>query len=207
MNASMIKDFRLVTIIGFLVGWLVLVPAANLGYRVTLPLAAGSVVFFSLFAPFALFILKLLSRRWRIFEQFGKFAAVGTLNALIDLAVLNFLILISGFAAGWYYVLFKAASFVIASTNSYLWNKFWTFGSRTKASLKEFLAFIAFTLVGTAINVGVASLLVNAVGAPAGIGLKWWANISAVIAIFAGLLWNFTSYRKVVFREPKKEVL
>jgi putative flippase GtrA len=199
--APVSKDYRLVMVVGFLVGWLILVPAANLGYRITLPFVLGSVMLFSLFAPLAFFVLRCLSRWWGIFEQFGKFAAVGTLNSLIDLAVLNFLIFLTGVTAGWYFTLFKAVSFVVAKANSYFWNKFWTFGSTTKVCIKEYLSFTAFTLVGAAINVGVASLLVNVFGNPAGISPKWWANISTVIAMLVGLLWNFTSYKKAVFKE------
>ncbi|MFH1193196.1 MAG: GtrA family protein [Candidatus Jorgensenbacteria bacterium] len=197
----MAKDYRLVAVIGFLVGWLVLVPAKNLGYSLSAPLVAGSVIGFTLFAPFALWILKYLARFWSIFERFGKFSAVGTLNSLIDLAVLNALMGSTGIVAGWWFVGFKCASFVVAKANSYFWNKFWTFESRTKVSIKEYLAFTMLTLVGAGINISVASILVNVVGSPAGMDPKWWANVSTVIAIFAGLLWNFVSYGKTVFKE------
>lgn len=198
------KDYRLVLVVGFLVGWLVLVPAKNLGYVLSAPLVAGSVAGFTLFAPLAFWILKYLARFWNVLERFGKFAAVGTLNSLIDIAVLNALIGATGIVAGWWFVGFKCVSFVVAKVNSYFWNKFWTFESRTRVSMKEYLAFTAFTLVGAGINIGVASVLVSVVGSPAGMDPKWWANVSTVIAIFAGLLWNFVSYGKSVFKEEER---
>jgi len=196
----MAKDYRLAAVIGFLVGCLVLIPVANLGYAVTALLAAASVVGFALFAPFALFLLKQLGRVWPVFNQFGKFAAVGTLNTLLDLGVLNALIFITGFARGAPFAGFKAVSFLVASTNSYFWNKFWTFESRAPIALGEYARFLLFTLVGTFLNVGVASLIVNVLGAPEGVGEKLWANAGALIAVFTSLLWNFLAYRKIVFR-------
>ncbi|MFH1161793.1 MAG: GtrA family protein [Candidatus Jorgensenbacteria bacterium] len=197
----MVRDYCLAAVIGFLVGWLVLLPAANLGYGVTVPLAAASVVGFSLFAPLALSVLRYLSRFWGVLSQFGKFAAVGTLNTLLDLGVLNFLIWESGVAKGFPFVGFKAVSFLVASTNSYFWNKFWTFQSRLPVSGLEYLRFVLFTFVGALLNVGVASLVVNVVGAPAGVGERLWANIAALLAVASSFLWNFLNYKHIVFKE------
>lgn len=196
----MAKDYYLVAIIGFLVGWLVLLPAANIGFQIAPTSIAISVVGFTIFAPIALAILKLLGRIWPVFEQFGKFAAVGTLNTLLDLGVLNLLILVTGVAAGLYYALFKAISFLVAATNSYFWNKFWTFQSRLPVTVTEYLRFAFFTLIGTLINVSVAYFVVNVVGAPASLSLKQWANIGALLAVVASFLWNFLSYRNIVFK-------
>ncbi len=194
------RDFYLVGVIGFLVGWLVALPAANIGVSITPLFFVISVVGFTLFAPLALWVLKLLSRKWAVFEQFGKFAAVGTLNTLVDLGVLNLLILITDLASGAPFVGFKTISFLVATTNSYFWNKFWTFGSRMPVTGKEYLRFAFFTLGGTLINVGIASLVVNVIGAPEGMNPKLWANIGALCGVFAGFMWNFLSYKFIVFK-------
>lgn len=196
------RDYKLVTVIGCLVGILVLMPAFNLGLSVTPIIAIISIVGFSSFAPFALFILKFLSRWFNPLEQFGKFAAVGTLNTLIDLGVLNLLIFLTGFAKGPFYALFKTISFFIATTNSYAWNKFWTFESRAPISGKEYLKFALFTFVGVVINVSIATGFVTFLGD----GSKLSANIGALIGVFAALMWNFLSYRNVVFKK-KLEIL
>ncbi|MEK9194555.1 MAG: GtrA family protein [Patescibacteria group bacterium] len=190
------RDYFLVTIIGFLVGLLVLIPAFNLGLKITMPIVLISVVGFSLFAPLAFTILNFLSRWVPVFRQFGKFAAAGTLNALIDLSILNLLIFVSGFASGVFYALFKSISFLLATTNSYLWNKFWTFESRLPVSGKEYIKFALFTLVGVIINVSVATSFVTFLGD----GSKLAANIGALIGIFVALTWNFLSYKNVVFK-------
>jgi len=194
------RDFYLVTLIGFLVGWLVLLPAKNLGIDITPVFILGSVLSFTVFAPIALLILKLLSRFWKVLEQFGKFAAVGTLNTLIDLGVLNLLIILTDISSGSYFSIFKAVSFLAAATNSYFWNKFWTFESRLPVTANEYVRFLFFTLIGTLINVAVASFVVSVIGAPGGINPKTWANIGAVLAVAVSFLWNFLSYRYIVFK-------
>lgn len=188
-------------VIGFLVGWLILLPASNIGLKITPVFVVVSVVGFTLFAPLALWILNLLSRFWKILEQFGKFAAVGTLNTLLDLGVLNLLIFLTDITSGLSFSGFKAVSFIVATTNSYFWNKFWTFQSRLPVTGGEYVRFFLFTLVGTFINVTVASIIVNVIGAPQGLNPRLWANIGAIIAVFAAMLWNFLSYRYVVFKK------
>ena len=145
------KDYYLVAIIGFLVGWLVLLPAKNIGLDISPIFISVSVLGLTIFAPIALFILKRLGRIWPIFEQFGKFAPVGTLNTLLDLGVLNLLMLMTGIYGGLSFTGFKAVSFVVGTTNSYFWNKFWTFGSKLPVTISEYGRFGAFTLVGIAI--------------------------------------------------------
>ncbi|TSA45629.1 GtrA family protein, partial [bacterium] len=194
------KDYKLVTTIGFLVGWLVLLPAKNLDLVLSPVLILSSVVGLTILAPIALFILKRLSRFWPVFDQFGKFAAVGTLNTLLDLGVLNLLMFLTGLYGGFSFVGFKAISFLAGTTNSYFWNKLWTFQNKLPVTFSEYLRFGAFTLVGALINVGVASLIVNVIGAPANFNPKLWANIGALVAVLASFLWNFLSYRNIVFK-------
>lgn len=198
------RDYYLVTLIGFLVGWLILLPAANSGLAITASLVAASVIGFTLLAPIALWFFTFLSRFWAVLAQFGKFAAVGTLNTLLDLGILNLLISLTGLAAGWPFSGFKAISFLFATTNSYFWNKFWTFQSRLPITVGEYGRFIFFTFIGTIINVSVASVIVNIVGPQFGIEPRPWANIGAVIAVFAGMLWNFLSYKQIVFSSKFK---
>ncbi len=205
METNTKKDFYLVTVIGFLVGWLVLLPAHNIGLSLSPFFIIASVIGFTVLAPVALFVLKLLGRVWTVFEQFGKFAAVGTLNTLIDLGILNLFIFTTGISGGYSYAGFKAVSFLAATTNSYFWNKLWTFQSKTPITGSEYMRFLLFTLVGTLLNVSVASLIVNGVGVPSGMSETLWANIGALVAVAVSFMWNFLSYRRVVFSEKKKE--
>ena len=194
------KDLYLVSLIGFLLGWLVLLPVKNFGFAITPQLVLGAVVGFTLLAPLALLILKFLSRFWAVLYQFGKFAAVGALNTLIDLGLLNLLILLTGISAGIYFSVFKAFSFLIAITNSYFWNKFWTFQSKQPLNVREYVRFLFFTVIGFLINVSVASFLVSVVGPLFGTTPIQWANVGALAATLVTLMWNFLAYRYVVFK-------
>src|SRR3989344_5524998 len=61
------------------------------------------------------------------FNQFGKFSAVGFTNAAVYFGILNILISWSDINRGAWYSVFVALSFIIGTTHSYFWNKFWVF--------------------------------------------------------------------------------
>lgn len=201
------KDFFIVTVVGFLIGLCALFPIKNIGSEngFSLTIYWGAIIVFgcALFAPLALFVLKLLSKKIPVFEKFGKFAAVGTLNTVLDLSVLNALTLLTGFSSGVPFFSFKALSFVIGTTNSYFWNKFWTFQSGMPVSGQEYLRFGFFTLLGAFINASVAFLVRTTLAAnlPAGLAV----NVSALVAVAASFLFNFFMYKNVVFKKTKPE--
>lgn len=205
------KDYILVTIVGFLVGWLVLPVVANIGPRygmvVDVRLGVTSVFGFSLFAPLALWVLHLLSKKMPVFLQFGKFAAVGTLNTLLNFAVLNTLILFTGSSGGWKFTGFTVVAFFVATTNSYFWNKFWTFQSRVPLGWEEYGRFALFTLGGVLLNSGTAHLIVNIIKPQWGVAPELWANIGAFGGVVVSFMWNFIAYRKIVFRNTAPDVV
>src|SRR3989338_784861 len=141
-----------------------------------------------------------LSRRFPVMMQVVKFGMIGGVNTLLDLSILNFLIYISGIATGIHFSVFKGISFIIAVTNSYFWNKFWTFRSTEGVQTVEFFKFFIINVVGFVINVSAASFIVNGIGAPPGISLELWANIGAISSVFISLIWNFLGMKFIVFR-------
>jgi putative flippase GtrA len=133
--------------------------------------------------------------------QFIRFFCVGSFNTVIDFTVLNFLIYVTGKTSGIYFPVFKSISFIIAVTNSYFMNKYWTFKSSDNAKAGEFMKFFGVNIVGWLINVGVATYVVNFVSAPAGISPVLWANIGAVSAVAFTLTWNFIGMKFIVFKK------
>lgn len=220
------KDYFLVSIIGFLFGLLLLPVLKNLKlgfFEFNFINIAAVVAGFVIFANFALFAAFLFGRRIPVVLQFAKFGAVGALNTLLDLGILNFLIYLTGFFAGIHYSAFKSFSFIIANINAYFWNKYWTFqktrtyaddtqtnaeknlrGSalspRESASFKEFSQFFIVSVIGLGINVGLASFVVNIIGPQGSVSAESWANIGALVATFASLIWNFIGYKLFVFK-------
>lgn len=157
-------------------------------------------ILFAFFGFLGIYIASLIGKKILVIFQAAKFFLVGTLNTFIDLGVLNFFIWISGIFKGPFYALFKAISFLAAVTNSYFWNKYWTFEKKEeKPKPEEFLKFLTLTLVGLLINVGIASLVVNVIGPQFGINEKIWASIGAIIAAFFAFLWNFLASKFIVF--------
>ncbi|MBI2623621.1 MAG: GtrA family protein [Candidatus Liptonbacteria bacterium] len=194
------SDLAIVTVIGLAIGLLAQPVLTNVAQETTPALRAGVIVGCFLFAPFALFVAHLLGKRMPALYQFAKFGAVGTLNTLIDLGILNLMILAAGIAAGAGYSAMKAFSFLVATTNSFVWNKYWTFNAREPATSAEAAKFYGVAVAGWVLNVAVASLVVNLMGAPEAVSKEQWANVGGLAGVAASFLLNFLGYKFWVFR-------
>ena len=195
------KDLKTALILGFLIGVFFL-PTIAFHISITIPISILIIVACVISTPILLIFFKFCGNYIKSLEQFGKFAAVGTLNSAIDIGVLNILMFLTGFNEGVFYAIFKSGSFFVSKINSYFWNKFWTFESTTKISFKEYLSFAFYTLVGAVINTSAASFVVNYVKYKINLGItdSLWGVLGAVAGILASFLWNFLSYRKIVFK-------
>lgn len=199
------KDYKASLIIGAVAAALSVIMVKNFGIENLLIYIGVALVLLVL--PLAgIFVARLVGKKAISLYQFIKFAETGGLNTFVDLGVLNFLILITGFTAGLYYSIFKATSFVAAVLNSYFWNKHWVFESKAKGKSeeKEFAKFVLVSIGGFIINVAVASLIV-ALAKDSTQGPKIIANVAAAIAFILTMAWNFLGYKVVVFVKPKKK--
>ena len=179
----------------------------NIGFAPSAVFVFGLISGFSLLAPLALWLLNYWSHFLPFLKQFAKFAAVGSLNFILYLSALNFLIALTDKTGGIHFIIFTSVSFLIVATNSYLWNKFWTFQSDTPLCVREYIKFAAFTLIGFLINVSVASFFNNFIGPLQGINPKIWANISALIAVLSAFIWNFLGYKHIVFKKIQNSAI
>jgi putative flippase GtrA len=163
---------------------------------VAAPLAAGGLVRLGLW----------LERRGFPAACASRFALVGVLNTLIDFAVLNFFLFSTGITRGAFFALFKGLSFAVAVTNSYAWNKHWSFASTAqkpekRKSATQFSLFVGVTLIGLGMNAGVAVLWIESVDPMAGLSPLAWANVAAAVALAVSSFWNFLAYYGFVFRD------
>jgi len=162
-----------------------------------------------------LYIAFLIAKKITILRQASKFILVGGLNTLVDWGALSFLIFIFRKSLNIntgtviftvfsvtiiYYTLFKALSFILATVNSYIWNKLWTFQRKTdEAAGKEFSQFMIVTVLGFLINVGIASIIFKFIAPVGGLNNDQWAIIAAAIATMISMIWNFIGYKFIVF--------
>jgi putative flippase GtrA len=160
------------------------------------------IIFLPFSAIFGLFIASLIGKKVFTLFQAAKFFLVGTLNTFIDLGIVSLLIWVTEIVKGGLYALFKAISFLVATTNSYFWNKFWTFEKKEKAKPEEFFKFLVITAIGLGINVGIASFFVNIIGPKFGLTPEIWSGaIAPIIAAFFAFVWNFLSSKFIVFKK------
>ena len=201
------KDFLASLTIGAAVGLLIQPILANTltHFPLTPAVRIGIFVFFALFAPFALWLCAMIAKWWKAFYQFGQFAAVGTLNSFIDIGIFNLETFFYGGAgiSTATFAAFKAISFLCATTNSFFWNRNWTFGSTDKVNAGEVTGFYTVAIIGWAANVAVATF-VKSVGPETTL----WVDI---VAPFAGILvtfiWNFVGYKYFVFKKRAPAVI
>lgn len=206
------KDYYLVGTIGVAVGLLAQPILANTLQNLEhvtgfspIALRAGTLIFFAFLAPIALWVASWIGKRLPVIYQFAKFAAVGSLNSALDLGIFNLQTLIWGGdpknLTNWLFFIFKSISFLAATTNSFLWNKFWTFGDTHRSTSATVFKFYAITVVTYALNVGVATGL-KAVGPLGGVPVNVWVNVLApVLGILTAMFANFLSYKYFVFKE------
>lgn len=195
------RDLLFGAINGALFGSMFIFVLANTNYLFVHPLFIF--IFFIIFAIIGIAIGYFLSRFVAsFFFQLAKFGAVGASNFSVDLGVLSLLMFFTNIASGPFFTLFKTISFFCAVTNSYFWNKFWSFEDKSKNDIKkEFSQFLLVSITGAIINIGVSHVMVNIIGAPSSFEPKIWATLSAATSAISVLLWNFLGYKFIVFKK------
>lgn len=159
-------------------------------------------IIFPVLSVICLGIAYLIGKKFLFIFQLAKFLLVGALATIFDLGTLSLFIKFLGVTAGIYYLIFKAITFIIATTAKYFIDKFWAFEKKETAGLgKEFTQFFIVTLIGLAINVAAAWLTVDVVGPQLGFSAETWANIGGIIAAFVTFTWNFIGYKFIVFKK------
>ena len=218
------SDVVAVLVLGEIASWLILAVikgflSPELYAKISGTLIWALPIIFPIICLVFLYIALIISKKIAVVSQVAKFILVGGLNTLVDWGILSFLMF--GFKGAGvasdkvifeifsvtivYYTLFKAISFIIATTNSYIWNKFWTFRRKTTETMgKEFTQFLVISIIGFLINVGIASFIFKFIHPLAGLNSDQWGIIAAAIATVVSLSWNFIGYKFIVF-EVKKE--
>jgi len=218
------NDIVAVIILGEIAAWLILsviktlLPDIFESFRGLLII--GLPIIFPILCLIFLWLAFLIAKRITTLRQASKFLLVGGLNTLVDWGVLSFLIFVfyryfsidlkdvifTVFSLTIvFYSLFKAISFILATANSYIWNRLWTFKRKTTEKIgKEFLQFVVVSIIGFVINVGIASFVFKFITPIGGLAINQWAIIAAAIATAISMVWNFLGYKFIVFNTKKQ---
>ncbi|MBI5147641.1 MAG: GtrA family protein [Parcubacteria group bacterium] len=136
-----------------------------------------------------------------IIGQLMKFGVVGVANTLVDFGVLNLLTYLTGIYSGAGVFFFNLVSFSAAVTNSYFWNRYWTFKAGGEAAGVQFLEFIVVSVIGALINSGILFALTTFMVPPAGLSSPIWLNVAKLSATAVSMAWNFVGYKFIVFKK------
>jgi putative flippase GtrA len=96
-------------------------------------------------------------RKRQNWEQLVKFCVVGATGYVVNLAVYTFLVR----RAHIHYIPAAAASFAVAVTNNYTWNRLWTFSHQRGHVAYQGLRFLVVSLVTLGANIALLRLLVH----------------------------------------------
>ncbi|MEK9209505.1 MAG: GtrA family protein [Patescibacteria group bacterium] len=146
-------------------------------------------------------LARILAKYFSWSNQFGRFIVVGFLNASIDFGILNFLSFKTGIYSGKPIILFNVLAFTVAVTNSYLWNKYWTFKSEGKPRVSEAAKFVSVNLIGVVINTGIVYSVITFADLVNGFSPPEVENIAKVIATAISLFWSFFGLKFLVFKK------
>lgn len=193
-------------IIGLMVAVLFIIAIIIKGYQEKIPFYWGLIIVIPILSLICLYLAFLISKKIRIVFQAAKFVLVGGLNTLIDFGVLNLLMWLTNIYKGNLIIGLNAVSFLTAVTNSYLWNKLWTFKEDREAQVekesvgKEFSQFVVVSLIGISLNTAIVYLITTFINPIFGLSPVLWANLAKVIATLISLIWNFLGYKFIVFK-------
>lgn len=125
--------------------------------------------------------------------QAVRFVIVGVLNTLVDLGAFYLLSLIPGMP----HEVAKTLSYFLGICNSFIWNKYWTFGARrSERGRREFAVFLLVNLPPLVVNVVVFTIL----GIWIDSGTLWVRMAKAFAAAVVSVTWNFLGSRYIAFR-------
>ena len=129
------------------------------------------------------------------------FGIIGVWNTLLDFGVFLFLTWVFGIEPESSWILAaNTTSFTIAATNSYLLNKYFTFGSKKAVNHKEFGLFVTVSIIGLLINNAILSVVVQA-GSTLTMPDIALSGIAKILATGGTMVSNFLGYKFLVFKD------
>jgi len=135
--------------------------------------------------------------------RYMKFALIGGIGAVINLAVLW--ISVEIFFA--HYLWAAVLAFVVADTNNFIWNRWWTFRSKGKVHV-QYPQFLLVSIDGLMLNLIILKTIVEDLMPTLGINedrASMFLVIAQVIAIFLVSIFNFVANSFWTFSDDIKQ--
>lgn len=192
------RDLKFAFYAGLITAFLFLPILANLKL-LNIYLAVAVILGWPLLTILGMWITEKLMSRILWLYQFAKFVVTGFMNTALDMGLLNLLSYSTGIYSGKYIVVLNSISFAVAVTNSYFWNKHWTFERAEGARAAEYLKFIAVSAIGLALS-GVIVYAMTTFVPTDGFSPALLENIAKIVATAAVLFWNFAGFKFFVFK-------
>jgi putative flippase GtrA len=142
--------------------------------------------------------------RLHTFKQMLRFALAGGLNTLVDLLILNGLLWLFPTNSSSMLLAFNSLAYSIGAINSFLLNKYWTFGQKQRTTRAELARFTLVTMCGIAWS-GAILWLASRVLRSFLFNATVWANLSKLVAIAGTALISYLGMRLWVFVSKKSE--
>jgi putative flippase GtrA len=124
-------------------------------------------------------------------QKFLRYCTVGVSNKLLDFSCYFLLTRYLGFSGDFIY-LAKGLSFLVASVNSFIWNRRFTFKDRNAVTWKQIARFYSIVGTNVTINIGVHFVNVHFLGI--------YDLLSIVIAATFSVLIGFLLIGRFVFK-------
>lgn len=122
----------------------------------------------------------------KTFHQTIRFGIVGVINTVVGYGVYFLMLRLKVV-----YVIALLISHIVGVTNSYFWNKYFTFKSHRK-SLKELVRFLSVYAVTFVVNLGILMVMVEKIKMSKEIAQVVALFIVTAISFFGHKFWSFS---------------
>lgn len=134
-------------------------------------------------------------------KQFFGYGAVGILNTALSFVLINIGIWLTGKSSGPIFIGFSFATFFVLVIHSFVWNRYLIFKRDNPRELhREYFAFFIVSGSTALLNLFILHVLVDVVGAPAGLSPHLWANVAVAFLVPVSVTCNFLGYKLYVFK-------
>lgn len=142
--------------------------------------------------------------RFHTFKQMLRFALAGGLNTLVDLLILNGLLWFFPTNSSSTLLAYNSLAYSLGAINSFLFNKYWTFGQKQRTTRSELARFTLVTICGIVWSSAILWLASRALH-PFLFNATVWANVSKLVAIAGTTLISYLGMRLWVFVSKQSE--